>query len=195
MKKLFILFLVIILQCLPISINPPFLQKQLIKDSTLIGIWAVGKTDSLEGIVEINMLDTISYLVSYKDFSKGDKDTVIFNFKGQFTKIDSQIILSLTFSPEDFKDENPYTRSLHIPGFFFTRLLKLSKNSLQVDVFDNEKMADEMDKPFSRIKHTLSYGSYLITDQPLNIRKFLSKCLKKKDVFYENPIILWRAQG
>lgn len=186
--------MILFFQCLPQSINPPFSDNQIVKDPSILGTWACGKKDSIEGKIVVSDLDSISYLISSEDSSSRGR-TVRFRYRGFLTKIDNQLILSLTFPLDDIKDTGSVTALLHIPGYFFTRITRLPGDSLRVDLFDLDRFSMKMERLFSGVQY-FKDGNYAIaTDRPEKIRKFISKCLKDRKIFNKDPGIYWRLNS
>lgn len=185
-KIIIFCFIILFIQCLPVSINPPYTNSLIVTDSTIIGAWRaewIGYPSESPKTIIVSQFDSVHYLVTY------DSSTL---YSASLTIIKGEPIASFTFASNLGGDEKNCANILHIPGYFIAKVKIVSKDTLNVGIFDIDSLVSASKKLGISVA-TYYGGSSLITASPEKVRYMISKCLKNK-LFIKGTIILTRIK-
>jgi hypothetical protein len=207
-KNIFITVVVLlslISGCTVLSFYPLYTEDVLIRNDKIIGKW-----ETIEGFGGFGKSDTLVWEITFNDEKWIKKHNIPFD-RGSRTepnKFAYSLFLYYTANPEkqtefqlhileldgktyiDFFPENwePDNTILgfHLMGVHTFAKVNIENDSIVIHWFDAEWFANKLENNKIRIKHEKNSANILLTAQPKELQKFVSKYSNDKDAFDED---------
>ena len=169
MKKVFIVFALILLSgCIP-SINP-IAKNETFEDDRVIGAWKSGNSVLSIDKKIVNRLSL--YSLSYKN------DNIQECYLFSISKLSNSFYISIqpVYSSTELikKKHSDFYDSLLYPMFSFAKI-NIDAHELIVEVLNPEKLLNIVKEDKAAIKHEIINGDVIITDESENIQRFIAK--------------------
>jgi len=133
--------------CIP-SVNPPYTEKDLVKDDALLGIWRTGEGEEASWRVYPGENTTYRLVIQEKEASSP--------FQARLFKLKGQLYLDLYPEPsglDDLKREDFYKTAL-VPSHLFFKAT-LSEKEMKLRAVDHDWLKEYLAKNPSAIAHAI----------------------------------------
>jgi hypothetical protein len=184
-KNLLIVFFIVLFfsGCVVYSFYPLYTEKDLFANDLLTGEWLDDEETNwsfshpFKGKRELGIIDSTSYVLLLKD-----KDERESEFNVHIIKLGGNYFLD--FYMEDFIDNQDLELAdFHIiPVHTFAKII-INENELQINWFDQEWMGKLIKQNKIRIHHEDNEDFILLTAQPKELQKFVSKYVNSDEAF------------
>lgn len=202
LKKIFIsaaVVLLLISGCTVLSFYPLYTDDVLIRNDKILGKWQTtegfNNTDTLVWEISFNNEKWVKkHNIPYDRGSRTEPNKFAYTLFLYYTanperKTEFQLHLVeldgktyIDFFPEYWETDNSIL-GFHLMGVHTFAKVTIEKDSIEINWFDTDWFANKLENNKIRIKHEKNSANILLTAQPKELQKFVSKYADDEDAF------------
>ena len=180
MKKLLLplaLLAAVLAACVP-SVNPFYMEKDVISDLRLVGTWAEVKEQGTPDVWAIEAPTNNAYALTITE-----SDGKVGHLESHLFKLAGQTFLDLTPTECDYAPkQSGVVNACMLPGHLLARL-DLAEGKFHLAFCDPEWVKKYLTANPKAVPHRVVDGSVVLTGDTVSLQKFVQKYLGKGELF------------